>query len=441
MGACLMEWKPHSDKQERAVFSEAPIMLLGCGIQFGKTTVGAVRMKLAMHTYRSPDDAFLITAPNYKILQQSTLPAFLRVMEGCGTYNDSKATFTTHWGSKCYFRTATDPDSIVGITNIRHLWGDEAGKYGLYMWENMQARASFRQAPITLTTSPYALNWIFKEIIRPKMRDQSARPDCEWIAANSAENPYFPMAEYERKKLTMDPRRFNAVYGGKWEKMAGLVYDCFDDVENTCEPFTLPPGTLCVAGVDWGYTAPFVLTVRAITPNGKHFQVYEFYKSGCTLQQKIEVARSAKQVFGIKTFYCDPEDPASIASFNEAKLTAVPANNDVRAGIDVHYELIKSRDYKVFRGTSPHTLDEYEMYHWPEEKDLGPDQDQKEPKPVKQGDHSMDTNRYISLATRKGLAKRSVVVAEDSKAQEDQYKRLERLKRRQGRVNSEQWSA
>lgn len=434
-----MTFKPHSEKQERAIFSPAKIVLAGTGIQWGKTRVGAVRMKIAMHTYVDSEDAFLIVAPSYKILQQSTLPAFLAIMEGCGTYSKADACYTTAWGTKCYMRTATDPDSVVGITNVRHVWGDEAGKFGLYFWENLQARAAFKDCPITLTTSPYALNWIFKEIIRPKTKDPTARPDVEWFSATSAENPYFPFAEYERKRMTMDPRRFNAIFGGKWEKMAGLVYDVFDEIDNTCDAFTLPPGTKFFGGLDWGFTAPFVLKVRGITPEDRHFDVYEFYKSGLTLAQKIEVGRQAKAIFGVERFFADPSEPADIAAFNEARLTCVPADNDIKAGIDDHYELIKTKRYKIFRGTCPYTMDEVEGYHYPDKDDLGPDEDEKELVPVKQADHAMDADRYISRMTRKGVRKNKPKTPEEKKA-EDQYQRLERLKRK-SRDGYEKWSA
>ncbi len=398
-----------------------------------------MRMKMAMHTYTSPEDAFIIMAPNYKTMQQSTLPAFKAVMPDWDkNYSAARNEYQIKGEGICYFRTATDPDSIVGITNVRHIWADEVGKFSLYAWENIQARSSFRQCPITLTTSPYALNWIFKELIRPKAKDPTARPDCEFYAATSAENPYFPMAEYEAKRMTMDPRRFNAIYGGRWEKMAGLVYDCFDDIDNVCEPFTLPPGTVFHGGVDWGYTAPFVLKVRAVTPDDRHFDVFEFYKTGQTLAQKIEVARQAKAIFNVRMFHCDPEDPASIAAFNEARIPSISADNDVKAGIDDHYELIKTRRYKIFRNSCPHTMDEYESYHYPDPDDLGPDDDEKEHKPVKQGDHAMDVDRYISRATRRGSAKRTPKTPNEQR-EEDQYQRLERLKRKQREV-SEKWS-
>ncbi len=435
-----MEWQSHSEKQERAVFTDKKILALLTGIQFGKSTVGALRMKIRMHTYTDPEDAFIIAAPTYKIMQQSTLPAFLRIMEGCGTYHKVDAVFQMHGGGKCYFRTATEPDSIVGVTNVRGIWIDEAGKVSLYFWENAIARAAYRDCEIDLTSSPYALNWLFKQIVKPMMRDDKSRPDVELIQAASWENPTFPMAAIEHARVTMDDKRFRAMFGGHWEKMTGLVYDCFDDVENTCDPFSFPTGTKFVGGIDWGYTNPFALVVRAITPDDAHYQCFEFYRTGCTLAQKIEVARQAKALFGVKPFYADPSYPEAIAAFNEAGLTCVPADNSIQAGIDDHYELIKTRRYKVVRGSSPHTLDEYESYHWPEEIESGPDKDVKEQKPVKQNEHSMDANRYISRATRMGVVKRVPTVAEERQAQEDQYKRLERLKRK-GRVGSESWSA
>ena len=278
MEADELEFKPHSAKQNVAIWSPKPIVVCATGIQGGKTRVGAVKGMMVMHKFCRPDDNFLILAPTYKIMQQSTLPAFLSVMQGLGTFSKVDGVFKIHGGGTCYFRTATDPDSIVGVTNVRFIWGDEAGLYSLYFWENMQARAAFKQAQIVLTTSPYTLNWIYKELIRPIMKEgPEARPDVELIRAKSIENPYFPLEYYEAKRKTMDTRRFEMMFGGEWNKFQGLVYDCFDEFETTCDPFPLPKGTEVYAGVDWGTTHPFVIHVRAITPDKMHYQIAEHY--------------------------------------------------------------------------------------------------------------------------------------------------------------------
>ena len=111
-----MIFKCHSSKQSQFLRSQSKITAAITGIQWGKTTIGALRHKAYMHTHTEKTDAFIVTAPTYKIMQQSTLPAFLKWMDGLGKYSKSDSVFQMHNGGTCYFRTETDPDSIVGIT-------------------------------------------------------------------------------------------------------------------------------------------------------------------------------------------------------------------------------------------------------------------------------------------------------------------------------------
>lgn len=390
-------FEPWGEKQERAIFTKKPILLFGAGTQAGKTTVGALRMKLKMHEFCNPEDAFIITSPNYKTMMQSTLPPFLKLMEGFGKLDKKNDVFKMHNGGICYLRTETDPDSIIGITNVKHIWGDEAGKYRLYFWENIQARADFCGATIDLTTSPYALNWIYTDLIKKIRRGE--RHDIEFVQAASWENPYHSLHnEHKRieKMASMDPRRFKALYGGEWTRMEGLVYDCWDDEINFIEPFQLPTGTKFYAGVDWGYTDPFVILVRAVTPEGMHYGVSEFYKTGLVSPEMIDVAKRLKTVWDIKTFFCDPSQPGHIEEFNRAGLSAIAADNDIRRGIDLHYELIKTGRYKEFRGSCPHLTDEREIYHYPEPQELRPDQNSKEMLPVGQHDHCFTGDTLVT---------------------------------------------
>lgn len=431
-----MDFRPHSAKQEAAIFAKTKINAALTGIQFGKTTIGAIRSKIAVHEHTDREDAFIIAAPTYKILQQSTLPAFLRIMQGLGDYNKADAVFQTHWGSKVYCRTATEPDSIVGITNVRHIWVDEAGKVSLYFWENVQARSAFRDCPIDLTSSPYTLNWVFKEIVRPKQKDSRALPHINLVQAASWENPYMPAATIEHAKKTMDARRFNALFGGKWERMAGLVYDCFDEVENSCDALELPGGSKIVGGIDWGYTEPFVLKVRGITPGGAHYGISEFYKSGLTIHGIAPVVIQNARIHGISQIFAGPDQPGYIEELNRQlraagiRCVVVAANNDVRLGIDRHYEILKTRRLKYFRGTHPYTYDEYDTYHYPAPEDLQPDENVKDAKPVFQNDHALDADRYISVMTVTGTKKMAAAVPDEAPKQESQAMRIERLKRR-----------
>lgn len=429
----------HSEKQDAAIFSDSKITLVGTGIQWGKTSCGAFWLRRKIHNHTHPEDNFIVTTPNYKTLQQSTLPPLLRALEGLGTYNKTDAVFTTHWKTNIWIRTATDPDSIVGIPRARGIWGDEAGKYPLYFWQNIQGRASPMNAPILLTTSPYSMNWVYKELIKPHRA--GLRPDVKLIQAASSESPYFNQEAYKHAQATMDPRRFKMMYGGEWERMAGLVYDCFHDTENVVNPFQLPDGTKYYAGVDWGYYPdPFALKVRAITPDGRHYSVSEFCKTQLTITDIIEIAKQKKTVYGIQTFFCDPSQPGYIEEFNRNGLPAIGADNDIRRGIDLHYELIKTRKLKYFAGMNPVTLDELEGYGYPDPKDLRPDQDSKELKPVGQNDHCLDAERYVTISTYRSHLKKSPLVPGENLRTPTHTERLEQLKKRRSHSGSESWS-
>lgn len=440
-----MNFTPWTPKQENAIFFKQPIGVFAAGIQAGKTKAGAAWLKIKNHTFTDPTDNFLLVSPSYKILQQSSLPPYLDMMRGCGEYSKSDSCFKIDGGGTVYMRTATDPDSVVGITNVRGIWGDEAGLYTLYFSENLAARAAFKGAQTLYTTSPYTLNWLFKQIILPKMKDPRARPDVNLVQAASWENPYFPRDVIERNRATMDARRFNALFGGQWQRMAGLVYDCFDDDENQCEPHALPHGTRYVGGIDWGFTDPFVFKIRAIAPDGQHYGVHEFYRTGLTISDIVNDVCRLVGIWSVAQIYCDPSQPAHIEELNRRfraqglRCAAVPAENAIRIGIDRHYEMLKTRRLKYFRGANPHTLDEIETYHYPEPKDLTSDQRSKDELPVRQADHAMDCDRYITIMTYESRGRLRAHVP-DERQPEDQFKRLERLKRPARRVvGSEDW--
>jgi hypothetical protein len=395
-------------------------------------------MKRACHTFTDPEDNFLITSPSYPTMVQSTLPPFLKLMDGLGRLNQKDNSFKLYRGGTVWLRTETDPDSIVGITNVRHIWGDEAGKYRLYFWQNMQARADFCGCPIDLTTSPYSLNWIKKELIDPWRKGE--RSDVEVIQAASWENPYHSLHDPEKlseKRRTMDIRRFNMIYGGEWTKMEGLVYDCWDDDLNLVDPFLLPSGTKIYAGIDWGYHPdPFAMKIRAVTLDGRHYGISEIVRTRMTITDIVKEAHRQKTIHGIQTFFCDPSQPGYIEEFNRAGLSALPADNDIRRGVDLHYELIKQRKYKEFRGMCPHSADERETYHYPEPKDLKPDQDSKEMNPVDSGNHCMDSDRYLTAMTYRREQARAPLLMGQGKPAKTRIEQLMRKPRR----DAEKWS-
>lgn len=186
------------------------------------------------------------------------------------------------------------------------------------------------------------------------------------------------------------------IFGGQFEKAEGLVYDCWSDESCIVDHFTFPPNTKFEGAIDWGYTDPAVITVRAIVGDC-HYQIAEFYKTRQQIEQISDACYQFMSQWPIKYFKCDPSRPDYITKLCSFGIPSVPANNDIRLGIDAHYDLIKNGKYFIIRGSSPNTVSEYEMYHYPDPKDLKPDQNSKDELPVDQFNHSMDCQRYISI--------------------------------------------
>ena len=438
-----MIFEPHSEKQDLAIFNDKRITLCSTGIQWGKTTVGAVVIKILYHQFPGPGENFIVTAPNYKILNQATLPELKKVMKGLGEYKKGDAVFECFSGAKIFCRTSTDPDSIVGITNVRGIWGDEAGLYSYYFWVNILGRSRFKQCRIILTTSLYSYNWVCKDLIR--QTERGLRDDVHVCQAESRENPSFPLDEYEKAKKTMTPARFAMMYGGRPSKMEGMVLDCFEESINVIPGMGLPNGTRVFAGIDWGFTQPFACIVVAMLPTPlptkKFITVSEVFQTKLTDDDIINLLKPLAKVWGIERFYAGPDKPGSIKALNRAGLPCTAADNDVKAGVDLLYTLIEKAMLLFFEDSCPNLLDEIENYHWPEPKDLKPDQDDKDPNPVKQDDHAIDALRYVMMSiARKSTNKSSFKVPRlGVKPNEETIEqKLRRLKNRKNK-QTEKW--
>lgn len=410
-----MIFKPHSEKQNRIIFSDKKFTIAGTGIQFGKTLSGIVWLKRYMHKFTDKNDNFIITSPTYKILNQSTLPPFLNLNGDMGKLDKKDMVFNIHNGGAVWIRSGQNPDSVVGITNVRAILCDEGGLYSRYFWDNIQARSSFSSCPVCIVTSPYSRNWLWSDFIRKvEQKDPYMLDMCEYVKAASYENPYFPKSEYDQRRLTMDPHRFSMIYGGNFGRMEGLVYKNFDEETDVIDPIPLPDDTEYFGGIDWGYTDPMVITLRAVLKSGYQYQIAEWYKTQQTIRDVVDMCKTYNAIYGKVIYLCDPSRPEYIKELNANGIIAYPAQNDIRLGIDYHYDLIANKKFKIFRNTSPHTLDEYSMYHYPEPKDLKPDQGQKDMLPVDVSNHVMDSTRYITRHTYNFDKKRKRIILGDT---------------------------
>jgi hypothetical protein len=386
-------------KQGDAFESEKKITLCCSGIQGGKTTVGVLWFLRQAARWQGPESSFIIGAPTYKILNQSTLPALFKYTEGMGTYHKGDQEFHLRSGSKVYIRTSTDPFSVEGIQNVRAIWLDEAGMCKYSFWVNLEGRAARTGAPIMCTTTPYGMNWPYQILIKPFKEE--LRNDVAYYEWLSIDNPTFPRSEYERQRKLLDPRTFRRKYMGLHERMEGLVYEI--SPENKTKSIKLPQGTRIFASVDWGFSEghEFAISIRAITLDGFRYAIDEFKASGLDPNQQVQACKSKASIYGIELFGCDPARPDMISLLNKAGCKAIGFHEgntpykSVISGITAHTALIRSGKYRIFEDKCSSLLDEYETYHWKEfQEDKAPTEE-----PVGINDHLMDCERMLTVLT------------------------------------------
>lgn len=438
-GAGVYEFVPHPH-QDRAIASERRFIACVSGVQGGKTTVGAVWLLREIYKFFEAKNLgdFLIAAPTVKVLQQSTLPKFKEFFNrtGWGVWKEAKGCFElkamgmSPGGEpyKIYVRSTEEPDLLEGMT-VKAAWLDEVGQMKDAVWTNVQGRLAIAQGRCIMTTTPYAPNWFWRDIMRKAgtingvvQEDPDANPDVDMVTWRSVDNPAFPKAEYDRAKATMSKALFERRYEGKPTMLEGLVYE---EINDDCfvKPFAVPQDWVKFAGVDFGHSDPNVILKIAIKPakaatektaaEPAVFYVYEeFYKRGALLH---EMAASLQKE-PLEFILADPsaaQEIAELSRFHGVKRIQ-SADNTQDVGIERVRLLIHEGRLRFFRGRCENAIREVLSYHYP-----APNEDRKvQDKPVGVNDHAMDALRYaFSRPNVEGLyaARERRVVRQDKR--------------------------
>ena len=379
--------------QMRAWQSKYRFIFFCAGVQSGKTTFGAVWI-IGESEEHGPGD-YLIIAPTYKILLQSTMQKFQEMIpQGWGVLNKAESVFRTQDGRVFFLRSADKPESIEGIT-AKAIWADEASLMKPRIWEMMQGRVSRTLGRILMTFTPISLNWIYHEIENDKARRKEATQkgidpdlvsDIDFIRFASVDSPYFPHEEFERAKRTMPPHIFQLRYEGIFGKPEGLIYPDFQDYMIT-KSFAIPKEWHIAGGMDFGQANPFVALKGAVDPKDDCLYIYDEYYQARKTYDEHRHHLSPDQ-----TYFADPSGAQDIEELRSRDFDIQPANNDVSTGLNAVTERIKTNRLKVFANCI-NTIDEFSLYQRERNQSSGEWRD----KPLKQNDHCMDALRYLVM--------------------------------------------
>lgn len=357
-------------------------------MQGGKTTIGAIWLLQKVHAaYKAGKRGdWLIAAPTEKILQQSTLVKFRSfIPEDWGVWREQKKCFELKWGDRIFVRSTENPEHLEGMT-LLGAWLDEAGQMKARVWTYVQARVAVNKGHVLMTTTPYAMNWLYKEVMK---RGKEKDPNYDLITWASSDNPAFPKEEFERAKNELPKAIFERRYLGIFTRLEGLVYIDFDEDKHVVSPFPIPEGWQWHGGMDFGFSNPTCLLSIVQDPHSKiYYVVDEFYEREVSLQK---VANKVMQ-YPFKKVFADRQSAHLISELQRTyKCSSVTqCDNDINVGIERITRLLKEQKLKFFRGKTNSTLDEIESYHYP-----APDDDKSvKDKPVAVNNHAMDALRY-----------------------------------------------
>lgn len=219
-------------------------------------------------------------------------------------------------------------------------------------------------------------HWIYDKVL--------TRPDCYFIQSTYKDNPFLPDEQIkEIENLKNVDENYWRIYGeGERGHSEGVIYTHWNAT-------SLQPNNVTIFGLDFGYNNPTAL-IRVVEKDKDLYITEEIYQSHLT---NTDLIGMLKQIVKNETIYCDAAEPQRIEEIRRAGFKALPANKDVKAGID----FIKSRKLFIHQG-SVNILKEIKSYKY---KTKGNKITNTPEEPLKLNDHAMDAMRYAAISFRK----------------------------------------
>ncbi len=403
--------------QQQAYWSTKRFVLALAGTQSGKTTIGPAWLYREMQR-RGPGD-YLVASPTFPLMEIKVVPEFRRFFKqllNLGDYISSpirKFTISERGNeilfgtrnpgeeSHVYFGYGADPESLESAT-YKAAWLDEAGqkKFKLASWEAVLRRLSIAMGRVLLTTTPYTLGWL-----KTVLYDHRNDPDSDIAVVNfpSIANPTFPRAEWERAKRELPAWKFNMFYRGRFDRPAGMIYDCFDAAIHTMPRFAIPDDWPRFLGLDFGgvNTAGRFWAKELNSdnePTGRYISYREYHHGGRTAKEHAAALLKGEP----RTPVCYGGSKSEGQWRNEFASGGLAVNSpviaDVEVGIGRVYGGYKQNRLILFDDLTG-TLDQMQTYSRPLD-DKGEPMEGIEDKETY---HLLDADRYIMSYLQAGM--------------------------------------
>jgi hypothetical protein len=396
------KYAPHP-KQALFHIINARFKLFLAGIGTGKTLAGV--HEILRLSQINPGYDGLISAPTYPMIRDVILPQWYEyIPDQLFQYYKKDQMFELWTGQRLFLRSFERPDAIRGL-NLGYAWADElAMVQSQESWDILLGRVGrTKDVPnpcIFATTTPRGWNWLARKFLK------SDNPDFITVRARSSDNPYFSPELLRTLREEYGEEFARQELDAEIVESAGKVLDINPKIHHN---FTLRElaeyrgRKKVVAGVDWGYSAPFAIAVwvKLEKINTWHF-VEEFYKPNLLASDMYAAMRDIKNRWKVARFYCDSAEPERVASAITAGLPAVPVKkgpDSIKRGITELRSLLAVRGRTGKPGlyineSNRHFVEECDNFHY---KEPG-----SEIVVAEKGDHLIDACRYIAMEESRG---------------------------------------
>lgn len=298
----------------------------------------------------------------------------------------------------CFGANNEDAESKIRGATFAGAYCDEVNLYPQSVFNQLMARLSIEGAMCFCNCNPdspyhwFYTDYITNDDIKDKKIWKFLMEDNLSLSASYMEalKQMYTGVWYERMIL------------GNWVAAEGRIYDMFtpdihmqDTSKLIAESRVHPNAIKWLVGCDYGTSTVMSWGLYAKMPNGTFYKVKEFYYDA----QKKKVQKTDGEFF--KDFkewlngliphavYCDPSAASWKVKLMRHGYRVQNADNDVVNGIR-HVAMCLNSGKYIIDKSCKNTEQEYASYVWNQDAQrIGQD------KPVKEHDHTCDTDRYV----------------------------------------------
>jgi len=380
--------KPHQARFHALPHDEA---LFLAGVGAGKSLCG-VHEAVFLATDNAECDGAIVS-PTYRMLHDVILPLWEEwIPSQLYTHKKSDSLFIWHpTGRRIFLRSADAPGRLSGL-NLGWAWLDEATQLlKPDAWNILRARIRDPRAKrrrLYTTTTPLGYNWLIREfrrqggVIRARTADNDSLPPDFEAGLRAKFGPEYAAQYLDALVLELQ--------GLAWPIQHRVHCDWpLSWARERCHSF--------FGAVDWGHTAPAALLVGGVDWDGRWYLVDEWYRRGQLHEQIAEAAAELTRKWGVRRWWADGAEPEACKHLALAGLDWQPAEKSIVDGVQHFRSLVAVR-----RDGEPQVYVHSTLANWMRENDgyCFPGEDHPHPEvPIgANGDHLMDTSRYLTYS-------------------------------------------